>query len=151
LWIDPEDPDYHRLFAVGAHDNIAKAQLAADPHSLTRAVLRYAISSIRAALSSFADRGTQNYLGNSIAASINEVYQKENARPKAERPQKRHPTAWISSKIFLDHSLLEILIKVSEARFGSHFTITQGSLEQLFNKTEFLPVSPFCGPILTNC
>lgn len=121
-----------------------------DSYGLTRLVLRYALGSIETALISFGENDTQTHLRRSVAASIKTVYQQDELPEHAVRKEKRHSNAWICSKIFLDHNLLDILIKVTESCFGSHFAISITSLESLFNKTETLPVSPFCYVLLAD-
>jgi hypothetical protein len=137
---------------MGAYDNIPKAQITTDAYGMTRLVLRYAFATIKSALPSFGEEENQAHLRRSIAGSIKTVYQQDELpETSITRKDKRCSNAWISSKIFLDHSLLEILIKVTESCFGSHFVITLGSLERLFNKTETLPVSSFCCLLSVDC
>ena len=143
MWIDPNDEHHHRLYALGAFDNTPRAQMFTDSYGLTRLVLRYAFSSIKIALSSFEEDHTQTHLRRAIAASIKEVFQQDELPKTIARKERRPAQAWICSKIFLDHSLLDILIKVTENCFGRHFSITVTSLEGLFNKAETLPVSLF--------
>lgn len=151
MWIDPADPNYNQLYALGAYDNIPRAQMFADTFGLTRLVLRYGFSLIETALTSFGEKDTQVHLRRSLAASIKAVYQQDELPENAMRKEKRFSNAWITSKIFLDHSLLDSLIKVTECRFGSHFAVSLGSLERLFNKTETLPVSSFYCLLLADC
>jgi hypothetical protein len=127
-----------------------------DPYGLTRLVLRYASSSIDTALATFGDSTTQNNLRTSLAASIRIVYQEEERCQNVKdfkdlRKVKRDASSWISSKLLLDHSLLDIIIKVTECRLGNHFAASQNSLERIFNKAETLPVRPFDCLLSADC
>lgn len=159
MWIDPADEHNHRLFACGAFDNIPEAKKFADGYDLTRLVLHYASALIRDTQSSFQDKGTQDNMRSTLTASINSIYQKEQMIEKkgdakkgdakkgngkkgdASRKEKRPPKRWIGSKIFLDHNLIEMFLKVIDCHYGCHFAITISSLEGIFNKAELLPVS----------
>lgn len=143
MWIDPADPDNDRLYALGAYSNVPKAQKMASEHSLTRLVLHFAWSLIRDNLSDFGNEASQAHLRKALKGSILSAYQVDLMKVAAVRTEKRLPLGWVGSKIFLDHHLVQIFIKVLKCRLGTQFTVTRNAMEELFHKTENLPVSSF--------
>lgn len=152
MWIDPEDHHHHLLFACGAFDNIPDAKMELTAHGYTRMVLRYAYDAIETALESFEDEDTQKQLRENLTSSINTMYQKDQLTDKQAEPGKKYnPQRWIASKVFLDHRLIDEYLKVVQCYHGSHFAITILALEQIFNKTEWLPVSTASLSITCGC
>ena len=142
-YLDPSDPKHHRLFALGMHDNIGKVVLKANMHDTTRMVLRYASSLISDTFRVSRSEDGHSDLQKSLKATILDAFQVSLTADSSSTGTKnpRFTTGWIRSKIFLNHALLNSAIDLNETHFGSHFAITVSSLEKLFHKTEWLPVS----------
>ena len=104
-----------------------RAQIFIDSYGLTWLVLCYAFSFIEIALSSFRKVYTQTHLCKSIVASIKEFFQ-QNELPKIIAKREVSYSSLDLPKIFLNYSLLDILIKVTETCFNFYFAITVISL-----------------------
>lgn len=145
MWIDPEDTNKHRLFAVGAYDNVQPAQKKADAYDLTRTVLRYGVDLIENVLENFQGEDTHACLQEGLKTCILFIFQIEQLE-EVEKLEARSARGWIRTKIFLDHDLLYTFLKVTECHFGSHFGMTQAANERVFSHIEWTPVSTFCYP-----
>jgi exosome complex RNA-binding protein Csl4 len=113
---------------------------------MTRLILHYSAGLIESTLATFDIEDSHTKLRKAIKASIFATFQSEQMKDqkgKDARSAFRLSKDWVRTKIFLDHDLLDILIKVCECHYGSHFAMTPSSLEGLFHKTEWLPVSNF--------
>ena len=144
--LDPLDPKNHRLFVLGMHDNIGKVVLTANIHDTTRLILRYALTLILETCQSSSEDFDHVSLQKTLKATILDAFQvsqtpQAKAKTKVGTKDSRFTDRWIASKVFLNHSLLDSLVDLNETHFGPHFTLTVTTLESLFHKTEWLPVS----------
>ncbi|KAH8976743.1 hypothetical protein EDB86DRAFT_3110825 [Lactarius hatsudake] len=141
---DPSDPERHRLFGLAVRDNLPTVKKEADIHSLGQCVMRTSWAAISGALSQFHDLDFHHDLGRKMKAELHVIFQISQT-PKAQSSNKtgasdrRFVAGWAACKIFLDHTLLEALIKLNDNSFGQNFFITVASLECLFHKVEWLP------------
>jgi hypothetical protein len=135
---------------LGVHDNLPKVKKDADAPTLSRAVLNFACAVIKDALPLFHELSSHHHLGLAIKSYIYNTFQVSQTTQAQSSSLsslgERNPNIvklWRASKIFLDHDLLQALTDLNACYYGPHFYIHSASLEKVFNKTEWLPVSSF--------
>lgn len=106
---------------------------------MCQSVLRYSLGLIQGALPHFHNPDCHHAIALTMKRHIFSTFQV--SLTTGDSKERRHPKNWTICKIFLDHHLLESLIQLNDNSFGSNFAITVGSLENLFHKVEWLPVS----------
>lgn len=116
----------------------------ASPHSLTRLVMHFAAGLLDDMRKHFEDQDRHTHMRRVLKTSILTAYQLDLAsKGNYTRNERRIPEGWVVCKIFLDHDFMDIFIKVLKSHMGSNFAVTYAAIEQIFNKTESLPVSHF--------
>ncbi|KAI9431151.1 hypothetical protein H4582DRAFT_2085411 [Lactarius indigo] len=141
---DPDDPNYHRLYAVATLDNLPLVKKDADECNLCQTILRYSFALITCTLPQFNNPERHFQLAATMRAHIYQTYQLSQTKKAQSSNQtgasdRRLAKGWVPCKIFLDHTLLEALIELNDPSFGPTFSVTAVGLETVFHKVEWLP------------